>query len=287
VSGTRILVTGATGNVGRPLVSHLVDGGADVRVAIRAKDADSVRARGPITPVVFDFEDPGTWAPSLKGVRKLFLMRPPALSDVRRYLHPVIDAAKEAGVRHIVFLSLLGAEKNPFVPHAKVEKYILRSGLPYTFLRPSFFMQNLSTLHREDIREHDEIFVPAGQGKTSFIDTRDIAAVAARTLLKPHHEGKAYDLTGPEALDYGEVAALFTQVLRRPIRYTAPSSLRFAWRWWRRGQPPSFILVMTAIYSVARLGRAGLLTPDTEKLLGRAPISLRQFIQDHRDRWKK
>jgi uncharacterized protein YbjT (DUF2867 family) len=287
VSGTRILVTGATGNVGRPLVNHLVDGGADVRVAIRARDKDAVRARGPITPVVFDFEDAGTWAPALKGVRKLFLMRPPALSDVRHYLFPVIDAAKAAGVRHIVFLSLLGAEKNPFVPHAKVEKYLLQSGVPSTILRPSFFMQNLSTTHREDIREHDEIFVPAGQGKTSFIDTRDIAAVAARTLLKSNHEGRAYDLTGSEALDYGEVAALFTEVLRRPIRYAAPSAVRFAWRWWRRGQPPAFILVMTAIYSVARLGRADRVTPDTEKLLGRAPISLRQFIHDHRDRWKK
>ena len=169
---------------------------------------------------------------------------------------PVVRAAKDAGVRHVVFLSLLGVEKNQVEPHAQVERFILEAGLPHTFLRPSFFMQNLSTTHRDDIREHGELFVPAGQGRTGFIDARDIAAVGARTLLEDGHEGKAYDLTGSEALTYAEVAALFTEVLGRPIRYSAPGALRFTMRWYRRKQPVAFIAVMTGIYTVCRLGLA-------------------------------
>lgn len=279
--GPCVLVTGASGNVGAPLVEHLVAGGARVRVASR----EGARAPEGTSAVRFDFEDPSTHVPALRGVDKVFLLRPPAISDVKRHLLPVVRAAKEAGVRHVVFLSLLGVEKNPVVPHAQVERFILEAGLPHTFLRPSFFMQNLSTTHRDDIREHGELFVPAGQGRTGFIDARDIAAVAARTLLEDGHEGKAYDLTGSEALTYAEVAALLTEVLRRPIRYPAPGALRFAARWYRRKQPVAFIAVMTGIYTVCRLGLAGTVTPETQTLLGRAPISMRQFIQDHKACW--
>lgn len=279
--GPRVLVTGASGNVGAPLVEHLVRGGAEVLVASR----EGTRAPAGTKAVRFDFEDASTHAPAMRGVEKLFLMRPPAVSDVKRHMLPVVRAAKEAGVRQIVFLSLLGVEKNPVVPHAKVERFILEAGVPHTFLRPSFFMQNLSTTHRDDIREHGEIFVPAGQGRTSFIDTRDIAEVGARTLLEDGHEGRAYDLTGSEALTYGEVATLFTEELGRPIRYPAPGALRFAARWYGRQQPLAFIAVMTGIYTVCRLGLAGTVTRDTEKLLGRAPISMRQFIRDHKACW--
>ncbi len=279
--GPRVLVTGASGNVGGPLVEHLLQGGANVLVASR----EGKRAPAGATAVRFDFEDPSTHAPAMAGVDKLFLMRPPAVTDVKRHMLPVVRAAKEAGVKHVVFLSLLGVEKNQVVPHAKVERFILEAGLPHTFLRPSFFMQNLSTTHRDDLREHGELFVPAGKGRTSFIDTRDIAAVGARTLLEDGHEGKAYDLTGSEALTYGEVAELFTEVLGRPIRYPEPGALRFAARWYGREQPVAFIAVMTAIYTVCRLGLAGTVTRDTETLLGRAPISMRQFIQDHKSCW--
>lgn len=279
--GPRVLVTGASGNVGAPLVEHLVAGGAEVLVASR----EGTRAPAGTKAVRFDFEDPSTHAPALEGVEKVFLLRPPAISDVKRHLLPVVRAVKDAGVRHTVFLSLLGVEKNQVVPHAKVERFLLEAGVPHTFLRPSFFMQNLSTTHRDDIREHHEIFVPAGKGRTGFIDARDIAAVAARVLLEDGHEGKAYDLTGSEALTYAEVAALFTEVLGRPIRYPEPGALRFAARWSQRQQPAAFIAVMTGIYTVCRLGLAGTVTPETQTLLGRAPISMRQFIQDHKACW--
>lgn len=196
-----------------------------------------------------------------------------------------MNQAKAAGVEHVVFLSLLGAEKNPWVPHRHVERYIEASGLAYTFLRPSFFMQNLSTTHRADIRDRHEVFVPAGRGRTSFIDARDIAAVAVTTLTEPGHEGKAYPLTGSEALTYAEVATVLTDVLGRPIRYTDPWISEFVIGLLRQGHPLPFVFVMVGIYTTAKLGLAGKVTADTERLLGRAQIRFRRFAEDYAAMW--
>lgn len=275
-----ILVTGANGNVGGEVCRLLRAQGVPLRAAVR--DPAQVAGDG----VHFDFEQPATFAPALAGVERLFLMRPPSISDVKRYLFPVVDAARAAGVRQVVFLSLLGAERNPWVPHRHVELYLEASGLPYTFLRPSFFMQNLSTVHVADIRDRDEISVPAGHGKTSFIDARDIAAVAALTLVEDGHERRAYPLTGDAALSYTEVAAILSDVLGRPIRYTDPWIPEFVLRLVNQGQPLAFVLVMVGIYTTAKLGLAGGLTGDTRRLLGRAPIGFRQFALDHQNLWR-
>lgn len=276
-----IVITGATGNIGAEVIKYLRGADAEIRAAVR--DAASSKSDD-VNYVSFNFEHPETYLAALDGATKLFLVRPPAISDVKQFINPVVDAAKAAGITHIVFLSLLGAEKNSIVPHYKIERHIEASGVPYTFLRPSFFMQNLSTTHRDEIRSRNEIFVPAGNGKTSFIDARDIAAVAAKTLIETGHEGKSYPLTGSEALRYDEVATIFSEVLGRKITYTHPSLLRFIFHYIGK-QPFAFTLVMSAIYTTARLGLAGALTDDTEKLLGRTPITMRQFAEDFKAMW--
>jgi uncharacterized protein YbjT (DUF2867 family) len=199
---------------------------------------------------------------------------------------PAIDAAKAAGVEQIVFLSLIGIEDNQRVPHYAVEQHLLTLGVPYTFLRCSFFMQNLSTTHRAEIRDKNEIYLPVGDGKTSFIDVRDIAAVAALALTTPGHGNKIYDLTGDEALDYYEVAKIFSEILQRPIVYRNPSTVGFLWRELRKGTPIAFAVVMTWLYSSTRKGMAAQITPDLQQLLGRPAITLRQFVTDYQDVWK-
>lgn len=280
-----ILVTGATGNVGAEILRLLQEQGQAVRVAVRSPKAARNSGADGVQEVAFDFAEPATYGAALNGVTRLFLMRPPQISNTKKYIDPVIDAAKQSGVQQIVLLSLLGAEKNPILPHRKIEQSILRSGIPYTFLRPSFFMQNLSTTHRLDIQKHNEVFVPAGHGATSFIDVRDIAAVAAKTLTEPGHAYRAYPLTGNEALTYDDVARTLTEALGRSIRYTNPSIGQFIKRYQIRGYALSFILVMIGIYTTARLGLAATVTPDTEQLLGRAPLTMRQFVQDYRECW--
>ncbi|MDX1665563.1 MAG: NAD(P)H-binding protein [Candidatus Promineifilaceae bacterium] len=143
------LVTGATGNVGWELVQILHRENHPVRAAALGA-ADAEQLPHPNVPWVrFDFGDLDTYATTFASVDRLFLMRPPAISDVDRYMRPVVDCA---GVRHIVFLSLLGADKNSLVPHAQVQRLLRESGTPFTFLRAGFFMQNLSTTHAAEIQ---------------------------------------------------------------------------------------------------------------------------------------
>ncbi|MFW5785961.1 MAG: SDR family oxidoreductase [bacterium] len=286
MKSNKILVTGATGNVGREVVKCLASMGAPVVAAVSNEDAAARVPQG-VEGRVFRFGDESTYAAAFEGVDRLFLMRPPQIADVRRHLFPVIDVARDAGVRHIAFLSLLGVEKNKIVPHYKVEQHLLTAGVPYTFLRPSFYMQNLSTTHREEILENDVISVPVGRARTSFVDVRDIGEVAARVLTTEGHAGRAYDLTGPEALEYGEVAQIFTEVLGRRIVYTNPSPVRFYLETRRRGVHRKFALVMVALYTATRFGSGENVSDDVQRLLGRPPVSMRRFVEDYADTWSR
>lgn len=280
-----ILVTGARGNVGSEVLKALAAAAVPARAAERTSAPAGMRLGDMAEPVVFDFERPATFGPALDGIERVFLVRPPAISDVRRLIFPFIDAAQRAGVRQIVFLSLLGAQHNRFVPHYKIEQHIEAAGIPFTFLRASFFMQNFSTTHRAEIAERNEIAVPAGKGATSFVDARDVAAVAALALTGDGHANRAYDLTGGEALDYYQVAAQFSAVLGRQITYRNPSLLQFILRQRAQGLEWQFAMIMAAIYSTARLGLAGRIADDVPRLLGRPAITLQQFVADYRDCW--
>jgi uncharacterized protein YbjT (DUF2867 family) len=278
------LVTGATGTVGRHVVQRLREKGAPVVAA--GRDPQRARELLGVPAVRFDFEQPETYAEAFQGIEKLFLVRPPAITRVWQSIFPALEAARRAGVQHVVLLSLLGAEQNPLVPHRWIEWKLQAMDIAWTFLRPSFFMQNLATTHRADVQERDMIYVPAGHGRTSFIDARDVAAVGASVLVEDGHAGKAYALTGSEALTYSEVAAILTDVLGRPIYYADPSPWAFALHMRRQGHPWPFILVMTGIYLTARFGLADRVTGDLHHVLGREPTSVHQFAIDYADRWE-
>ena len=275
---SKILITGATGNVGGELIKICLR--ENVRVI--AVVTDAAKSAGQLASVIepreFDFTRPETYAGAMQGVSKVFLVRPPAVSNVRRDIFPFLEYCRRARVEQIVFLSLLGAEKLSFTPHRKIELEILRLDIPYTFLRPSFFMQNLSTTHRAEIKNEREIFVPAGKGKTSFVDVRDVAFAAFTSLSGAQHLNKSYELTGSEALSYFEVAEILSDILKKPIAYRNPSLLSFIWRSWQKHKNLSFVLVMAIIYTTARFGQAGLITEGIPKLLGRKPISSKAYL---------
>ena len=281
-----ILITGATGNVGGELIkifSREAVGGAVAAVSNAAKNAN--RFPADIERREFDFTRPETFAAAMRGVNKVFLMRPPAISNVRRDIFPFLSFCRRANVSQIVLLSLLGAEKLWFTPHRKIELEILRLGLPYTFLRSGFFMQNLSTANRDEIKDKNEIFVPAGNGKTSFVDVRDVAEVAFLSLFGAEHLGKAYELTGNKALTYYEVAETLSKTLGENITYRNPSLVYFIWRSWQKHRNFSFAVITAIIYTTARLGRAGLITEDLEKILRRPPMSFQKFAKDYKECW--
>ncbi|MDY0288307.1 MAG: NmrA family NAD(P)-binding protein [Sphaerochaeta sp.] len=190
-----IFVTGAGGNVGKEVVRSLLERG--VRV-IASKRATSDKEDGQdLTYRPFDFTDPSTWDACLHEVTRVFLIRPPHMAKIRRDICPFLDYLKERKIRQVVFLSVQGAETNTIVPHHRIEAYIQKIGLPYSFVRPSFFMQNLNTTHLKEIRDDHILMVPTGKGKTNYIDTRDIGQICALIFLDGKHLNQAYTVTGP------------------------------------------------------------------------------------------
>lgn len=279
-----ILVTAATGTVGRHVVRSLADRDVDVSAGVRDPESVADEFAAAVETVAFDFTKPETWGPALADVDGVFLVRPPKVA--RSAIGSFVDAADRVGVARIAYLSTLGAEKNPLVPHHWIEKRIVDASVDHTLLRASFFMQNLLEVHGADLVERDGVFVPAGRGKTSFVDARDVGAVAAVVLTEPGHANRTYDVTGPEAIDYHAVADIFSDVLERPITYPAPSLPSFAARLLRRGEPLGFVALMCVIYSTARLGLAGRVTEDSQRLLGRPPRTMRTFVEDHAEAFR-
>jgi uncharacterized protein YbjT (DUF2867 family) len=190
-----ILVTGASGTVGREVAKRLAERGAPTRLALR-DPSRGVEGADALERARFDFHDPSGFEGALRGVDRVFLLRPPQLADVRRDFDPFLVAMLQAEVKRVVFLSVRGAERNPLLPHRRIEKALERSGLAWTHLRPNDWMQNFATVHRDDIRTRGEIWAPAGKGRASFVDARDVAEAAAAVLTEEGHGGRAYPLTG-------------------------------------------------------------------------------------------
>jgi uncharacterized protein YbjT (DUF2867 family) len=212
-------------------------------------------------------------------------MRPPQIGDVKRYMFPFLTHAREAGVDKIVLLSLLGAEKIFFIPHRKLEKEIMRLDFRYQFLRAGFFMQNLDTVFDRFIREEDELPVPAGGGRTSFVDARDLGEAAAVLLKDDTSASHAPELTGSEALDYHRVAQMLSEELGREIVYSAPGLREFRRRATAAGWDPGYTRIVSNLFYTVRFGMAAKVTGELPRILGREPRSMREYINDYRQCW--
>jgi len=284
-----VLVTCACGNVGAEVVRACRDRGLAVRAADR--DVARVRARwgDEVSTVRLDFLDRETWPDALEGVSHLFLVRPPAIADVQNNLNPFIDEARARDVDHVVFLSVAGAGENRFVPHRKVEDHLRDRGDRHTNLRPGFFAQNLESAYREDIVEDDRIYVPAGRRQpVNWIDARDIADVAALVLEDPEpHRSQSYTLAGAGPVPWSEVIDALSTALGRTIRYEPASIVGYARHLARRGLPRGAIAVQTILHVLLRFGQGAKEDPTLERLLGRRPRTIREYIEDRAPRFAR
>lgn len=282
----RVAVTGATGNTGVHLVKELLALGAHV-VALSAQRHQSRPAfPSEVETRAFDYASATGWAAAVAGCDSLFLLRPPAISNVQETLIPFAQEAIKQGVKHTVFLSVSGADTNRIVPHHKVEVF-LKSTESYTILRPGFFAQNLEDAYLKDILEQDRIYVPAGQAKVAFVDLRDVASVAAQALVRPaDHHRQGYTLTGPEAVSFAQAAQLLTECLGRQIHYQAASVTGYLWHLHQRRLPWMQAIVQTILHVGLRFGQAEKVDPTLRRLIGREPYSLGQYVRYHAPTWK-
>jgi hypothetical protein len=205
-------------------------------------------------------------------------MRPPHLGKPQD-LYPFIDYMKSSNIKLVCFLSLMGVENNTIPPHHKIEKYIESSGIPYANIRPGFFMQNVSGVHSVEIRENNKILIPAGKSKTSFIDAADIGLSTAVLLHEPEkYRNTAHTVTGPEALDYYQVAEILSRITGRKITYDKPGYLKYrSYYIKKRGLDKGYVNVTVALYFMTRMGTAKEVTDDFYNLTGKRPRTFEEF----------
>jgi uncharacterized protein YbjT (DUF2867 family) len=294
------LVTGATGTVGSEVVKQLtspsssLSSGSRVRAAVHSKDkADKLRSENKEVEFFhMDYNKPETIVDSLNGIDKLFLLTLPTpnMSEIASRL---IKEAKKNDVKHIVKLSVLDADAEPGIligrMHRQEEKIIEESGIPYTFLRAGAFMQNFINFFGQTIRTQNAIYIPAGDGKVSFVDVRDIATVASKILLtknndskdKQQYEYKKFNITGNEALSYSQAAEILSNALGRRLSYVNVTE-DDARKAMKKMQMDEWLIdALMELYSVIRSGYASQTTTVIEQIIGRKPISLDQFARDH------
>ncbi|MFP2905256.1 SDR family oxidoreductase [Pyxidicoccus sp. 3LFB2] len=275
-----ILVTGATGTIGGEVTRQLIAAGVRPRLLVR----DPAKARGfegKADIVQGDLGDAASLERAMKGVEKLFLVASGV--DGQALEAKAVDAAKKAGVKHVVKLSVFGAEQEGITFarwHRPVEKQIEASGMAWTHLRPINFMTNMMG-NIGSIKGQGAFYEPTGGGKTSVIDPADIGAVAVKVLTEQGHEGKAYTLTGPEALSSAEQAAVLTKTLGREVKHVdvPPEAAKQGMA--GSGMPAPYVDALLDLLAAMKAGKTATVTDTVQTLLGRKAGTFEDWAKRH------
>jgi uncharacterized protein YbjT (DUF2867 family) len=277
-----ILVVGATGTNGREVALKLAGAGRKVRALVRSPEKAADLGEAGIELVRGDLDDPALLDAALRGVERAFIVTAVDRRCVG-WFGNFFDAARRAGTPHVVKFSGMGAgdpEAEILRQHGESDAMLIASGVPYTILRPNSFFQNL-LWSATAIRERGEFYLPLRDARQSLVDVRDIAAVTAVVLTEAGHEGKTYEITGPEALSYEAVAAILTKALGRSVRYVdvPPEAAKQAML--VAGMPEWNAAAVTELYGVFATGRYARTTDAIERVTGKPPISFEQFVRDN------
>lgn len=278
-----ILITGATGRIGGATLRQLTNRGVPVRALLRNPGKAAAVAGPGVETVIGDLAQPRSLEAALEGVTSALLVSPLDPHQVELQGN-FIDAAKRAGRVHVVKISGLGTALDSPVRsgrwHAQTEKHLEDSGLPFTHLRPPFFMQNILRF-APTIRAGGEFVGALNQGKVAMIDVDDIAAVAATVLTASGHAGRAYTLTGPEALSYQGVAEKLSRSLGRPVTYKNIPLEAMRERLLASGMPEWHVDVQVDFSTALGAGHASTVTDTVEAVTGKPPRTFEQFIREH------
>ena len=277
-----LLITGASGTVGRAVLAEVARSGRKHRALYRSKD-EAAKAPGGTEALIADFSDTAALAKAVSGIESLYLVCAgiPALAELEGN---VIDACDAAGVRRVVLSSALGAEDYPkSFPswHRRVEDKLKATRLAYCILRPTTFIQNVLTFYAPSIRKEGAFYASLGTSRICYIDVRDIAAVAAKALGGGEHDGMTYELNGPEALTCGEVADKIARHSGSAARYVDIPMEAQRKAMLGLGMPEWQVTALLELQEYYKGGKGG--TPDgtLTSLLGRPPRTMDQFLAEH------
>jgi uncharacterized protein YbjT (DUF2867 family) len=280
----KILVIGASSKVGTALVELLSEAGEGVKAASRTELSGLGSNAEHVT---FDYDNSGTWDGALEGVDRVFLMARPMDIEADQVVNPFVDKAVAAGVRRIVIMTALGVDASDDIPLRKAELHLQSKSVEHVILRPTWFDQNFSAgFIGDSIRTAGGFYLPAEDAKVGFIDARDIAAVAVKALTEDGHAGKAYPLTGGQALTHTDAASIISDAAGKEITYTSVPEDDARKGMLEQGWPEPAVDYMLMLFSSIRAGAASNTTDTVQQVLGRAPISFEQFAQDNADSWR-
>ncbi len=279
-------MTGATGTVGRDVTRLLSKQGAAVRAGVRDQAKATTQFGNNVELAPFDFENEQTFAAALDDVAKVFLL-PPLSPNQLELANTFVDATKHAGVRHIVKLSAIGIDDGAQFTagkwHRANEQHIRESGLDFTFLRPNSFMQNFITHFPP---RNGAICLPWENGTASFVDTRDVAGVAAKALTEEGHAGRIYTLTGPAALGIAEVARILSKAAGSEIHYVDVPEDAARDGMLQAGVPKWLSDVILELHAINKQNRWSFVTSDVEKVTGAPATTFAQFALDHAEKFQ-
>lgn len=287
-----ILVTGATGTVGSEVIKQLLSKNSNntniqIKAAVHSlKKEKKLAEDNRVKLVEIDYTKPTIIQEACKDVDRLFLLTPFQSNMVELSSNLVNEAKKNGSIKHIVKLSVMGADAEPGITggrlHKQAEKIIEDSGISYTFLRPNFFMQNFVNFFSQTIKEQGSFYIPADNGKVSFVDVRDIASVAVQTLANDSkHNRKSYNITGPEAISYAQAAEILSKEVGREIKYQNIPEEQARQGMKAAGMDEWLINSMSELFGIIRAGYASDVSPAVEEVTGKKPISFSQFAKDY------
>ena len=277
---TTTLVTGATGKVGKHVVPLLAERGETVRAASRHPDGEH--------GVRFDWADDSTWDTALEGAERLFLVaQAEGVTDPTGPVLDLLERAQQAGVGRVVMLSAMGIQFAPDeIPLRRVEKAVQAADVESTLVRPNWFDQNFNeSIWLPTVRE-GRLPAPVGDAEVSFVDTRDIAAVAVEALVADGHAGQEYTVTGPEAITFDEAAAAIAEASGRPVERTHPSDDEFAALVVGGGYPEGYAQMLVGLMQPMKQGANAPVDPAVEQVTGRRARTVAEFARDHADDWR-
>ena len=278
-----LLLTGVTGKTGGASAQALLKKGVTLRAIVRnAEKAAGLKAAG-VELVLGDITDRAVLEKAMVGISKALMIMPNGEKQLELEKQ-FVDVAKQAGVKHVIKMSSIEAVADAKSPIPKIhyasEQYLMTSGLGWTMVKPNFFMQNFLG-SAGTIKEQGKIFLPMGEGKTVMADTRDIGAVVAAVMTGTGHEGKSYEITGPEVLSFADAAARFSKVLGRKIDYVHVPMPAYRQMLSRFLTNPWHLNAVCELFQEIADGHVLRTTDTVQKLTGKPPTSLEQFIRDH------